>query len=434
MQFSDQQERALLAIEEWLRDPYGAQSFVLAGFAGSGKTTLLRRVVEDHGGTCCTPTGKAAAVLASKLPKGAEVKTLHSYLYTPDPPDPERVKHLETALAAARAREVKDEIEEKLRAEDVRELETAVAREQRRLDKNEVNFHPKFDDGGDRLVIVDECSMVPAKVELDLRRRISWDGRPVRILFVGDPAQLPPVDPAAERRGEPVDFFERNAPNAMLTEVHRQAGDSAILRLATAIRNGQFSASSWRGWDETCRQVERSKYRNVDDYLAHDQVITGMNATRRKLNLKMRERLGHTAVYPEAGERVICLRNDHKLGIVNGVQGAALKAAEEDRYRSSLLRMDVFYDGSKVLPHLPVSPHAFLQYQNPALKREWGEWGDGSTDWDFGYAITCHKAQGSEWGSVLVADDEMRANDVEMRRRWIYTAVTRAREKLTWVV
>ncbi|NJK88111.1 MAG: ATP-binding domain-containing protein [Myxococcales bacterium] len=70
-------------------------------------------------------------------------------------------------------------------------------------------------------------------------------------------------------------------------------------------------------------------------------------------------------------------------------------------------------------------------YANPNAKKEWG---DGSTDWDFGYAITCHKSQGSEWGSVLIADDEMRANDIEMRRRWIYTAITRAKEKLTWVV
>jgi exodeoxyribonuclease-5 len=431
MQLSPQQDAALVAIEKWLRDPYGAQSFVLAGFAGSGKSTLLRRVVEDHGGTCCTPTGKAAAVLASKLPEGVEVKTLHSFLYTPDPPDPERVKQLENALDAARKREVRDELEERRRAEDVKDIGEALAREQRRLDKNEVNFHPKFDDGGENLVIVDECSMVSPKVERDLRNRSSWTGAPIRILFVGDPAQLPPVDPQAERRGEVLDFFERNQPNAMLTEVHRQASDSAILRLATVIRSGDFDPSAWRGWDETCRRVDRAHFRNVDDYLAHDQVITGMNATRRKLNLKMRERLGHTSIFPDAGERVICLRNDHKLGIVNGVQGSAMKAAIEDRHKKNLLRLDVFYDGARVLPRLPVSPHAFLQYQNPALKREWG---DGSTDWDFGYAITCHKAQGSEWGSVLVADDAMRENDVEMRRRWIYTAVTRAREKLTWVI
>jgi len=430
MNLSDQQASALDAIADWYGDKEGPQSFVLGGFAGTGKTTILRRIVEDFGGACCTPTGKAASVLASKLPEGAEVKTLHSYLYTPDPPDPERVKMLERTLEALRARETANELDERLKAAEIRDVEESILREQKRIDKGQVDFHPKLDDGGDQLVIVDECSMVPAKVEADLRSKLGWDGHRVRILFVGDPAQLPPVDPQAERRGEVVDFFARNPVNVMLTEVHRQAGDSPILRLATAIRNGFMDFDAWRDWTDECRRLDRRQL-NVDDYLAHDQVITGMNATRRHLNLKMRARLGFTSTYPSAGERLICLKNDHKLGIVNGVQGCAVKTAIADKYRADVLRLDVFYDGGKTLPHLPVSTFHFDAYTDPKLKRKWG---DGSTDWDFGYAITCHKSQGSEWGSVLIADDEMRAQDIEMRRRWIYTAITRAKEKLTWVV
>jgi exodeoxyribonuclease-5 len=56
---------------------------------------------------------------------------------------------------------------------------------------------------------------------------------------------------------------------------------------------------------------------------------------------------------------------------------------------------------------------------------------------DFGYALTCHKAQGSEWDRVLVYDEGTGSGvmrDPILRRRWLYTAVTRAKRELLWVV
>lgn len=419
MELSPEQDKALTAIADWVRSD--RKVFVLGGYAGTGKTTLLRHVVEDYGGTCCTPTGKAAAVLASKLPEGATVKTLHSYLYTPDPPSEDRVKllkqsmeSLEQQIAEAQRMDVPDDEREavvKRLTAELAEIRTQHDKEERRLILGEVDFHPRFDTLGE-LVIVDEASMVQEQVERDL---LAVAGK---VLFVGDPGQLPPV--------KSVDFFERHKPNVMLTEIHRQAADSAVLRLATAIRN---DARGFDGWDESCRRVAPQEI-TIDEVLAHNQVITGMNVTRRSLNLQLRARLGFTGTFPMAGERLICLRNNHDLNIVNGVQASTTNAAREDQYRDDVLRLDLFYDGGRVLPNLPVSKYAFHLYQDPTRVRNWG---DGSTDWDFGYAITCHKAQGSEWSSVLIYDDAMRTDNREQRKRWLYTAVTRAREKVTWV-
>ena len=419
MELSIEQDAALAAIADWLRDdrPF----FVLGGYAGTGKTTLLRRVVEDYGGTCCTPTGKAAAVLAAKLPEGVTVKTLHSYLYTPDPPSEERVKglaeevaSLEKQIADAATYDIPEEerieLVTRLR-EELTEVRESMEKEERRLERGEVNYIPRFDTRGE-LVIVDEASMVPFQVERDLLAVAR------KVLFVGDPGQLPPVNS--------VDFFERHPADAMLTQIHRQAADSSVLRLATAIRN---NATGFDGWDENCRRIDAGKI-SLAEAAEYDQIITGMNETRRAINRQMRRHLGFEGTYPLTGERLICLRNNHDLGIVNGVQAVTTRPAREDKYRADTLRLHLFYDGSRALPNLPASTIPFRQYAEPDLRRKWG---DGTTDWDFGYAITCHKAQGSEWPSVLVRDDRMRVQDREQRKRWLYTAVTRAKEKVLWV-
>ena len=181
MNFSGQQNEALSKAGAWLRMRY-APTFYLAGYAGAGKSTLAMHLAEHADGKVAFAafTGKAAMVMRQKGCHGA--RTIHALIYESDV-DPT--------------------------TGDV----TTRLRPPGWLDKY-------------ALIIIDECSMVDEEMGKDL---LSF-GRPVLVL--GDPAQLPPV-----RGGG---YFTARQPDYMLTEVHRQAADSPIIRLATEIREGQF--------------------------------------------------------------------------------------------------------------------------------------------------------------------------------------------------
>jgi exodeoxyribonuclease-5 len=159
-------------------------------------------------------------------------------------------------------------------------------------------------------------------------------------------------------------------------------------------------------------------------------VITGKNVVRRKLNTDLRAAHGFTGDLPNAGERVICLRNDHGKGLVNGVQGVATKAVELDQHGA--LRMDLQYE-DRMFTTLKVDPLPFEQYTRPSLDRRTNPLAAGANEFDYGHAITVHKSQGSEWDNVVVFDDKMRIADRNTRKRWMYTAATRAAKKLIWI-
>jgi len=259
-------------------------------------------------------------------------------------------------------------------------------------------------------------------MEADLRRCAS------RILFVGDPFQLPPVDPAAERRGEVLDFFERNRPDAVLTEIHRQAGESAVLAMATAIRNDE----PFNGWnDSDCRYMEGC---TAQDLAGADAIITGKNNTRRMINRAVRRENGYDGSLPGKGERLICLRNDRVTGLVNGVPGVTTSDAKvHPDAEEHVFKVDMLYDGRKVMKDVKIDTHAFELYRDARTRRDALIRSVPRHEFDFGYALTVHKSQGSEWDHVLVYDDAMMAHKKLFRRRWAYTAATRAAKRLTWV-
>ena len=391
-------------VREWIRTGT-KQSFSLAGYAGTGKTTLIRWLVEAANETvrCCTPTGKAAAVLEDKLPEGSHVSTIHSFLY-----QPLDVSQADVDQARGYADNLKVKASEDAR---FRQCYLAAVRTWRRLDrmvsKGECEFIDRADPNFAPFVIVDEASMVNEQMEADLRRCAG------KILFVGDPGQLPPV--------EGTEFFGRNQPDAMLEEVHRQAADSTILRLATSIRKGE----RFEGWDESCRLIRDL---SVGELIEADQIITGKNVTRRRLNRDVRRNLGYSKTYPEEGETLMCLKNDPGLGLINGIGGIAGCNATLDSFDD--LRVVVVYEG-RALRNLALDRYPFMVYDEPKLSRR--DHPVHGPQFDFGYAITVHKSQGSEWPHVVVWDDKMRRQDAEHRRRWTYTAVTRASDKLTWV-
>src|SRR4051794_29468670 len=258
------------------------------------------------------------------------------------------------------------------------------------------------------LIIIDECSMVDEELGRDL---LSF-GKPVLVL--GDPAQLPPVKGGG--------FFTEAHPDVMLTEVHRQATDNPIIRLSMIVREGGRLPYGAHG---ESRILQR---REIDSQtvMGADQILVGRNKTRRLYNARLRELLGYRDPMPAAGEKLVCLRNDKTKGLLNGgtwtVQ--ALRPA-----RNGLVRMDVVpEDEHRRRPvEVCVLPEFFEGREEdipPLARRE-------SDEFTYGYALTVHKAQGSQWKEVVLFDESFAFR--EHRARWLYTGITRAAERVTVV-
>ena len=259
------------------------------------------------------------------------------------------------------------------------------------------------------LIVIDECSMVDEELGRDL---LSF-ARPVLVL--GDPAQLPPVKGGG--------FFTEAEPDVMLTEVHRQARDNPIVNLSMKVREGGRLEPGAFG---ESRVVHR---RDIDAAVvmrAH-QVLVGLNRTRRLYNARLRELNGYRDPMPAAGEKLVCLRNDKTKGLLNGGTWTikALRGIRKD-----FVRMDVVPDDESRRRPVEVEVlKAFFEGTEEEipflLRRE-------SDEFTYGYALTVHKAQGSQWDEVVLFDESYAFR--EHRSRWLYTGLTRAAERITVVV
>src|SRR5215813_642075 len=257
--FSPHQDLALKAAAAWLKAKPGKnatpQVFRLFGYAGTGKTTLARHVAEGVDGEVkyAAFTGKAALVMRNKGCDGAS--TIHSLIY--------------------RARESGVE-------------------------------QPSFELWDDapaskaKLIVIDECSMVDAELGRDL---LSFD---CPLLVLGDPAQLPPIAGGG--------FFTDAEPDAMLTEVHRQAQDDPIVRLSMQVREGQRLTPGEYGATSVVKRDAFDPQRALET----DQILVGRNNTRRAYNARLRERKGFADPLPLSGDKLVCLRNNRKKGLFNG--------------------------------------------------------------------------------------------------------------------
>lgn len=374
MKFSPQQDEALLRVAEWLER--GDQPiFRLFGYAGTGKTTLARHFAEGVDGAVqfAAFTGKAAQVLRSKGAKSA--KTLHSLIYRP-------------------------------RGEDtVADEETGTSRVSPTFSLNRQSPVAKA-----KLIVVDECSMVDEALGKDL---LSF-GTP--ILVLGDPGQLPPVSGGG--------FFTEAEPDFLLTEIHRQARDNPIIELALAVREGREIPLGDYGTSKVIsrRQVDR------DEVLAANQVLVGTNRTRRLYNARLRELKGFTGALPQAGDKLVCLRNDPTKGLLNGSLWQVMTASpEKSKPGTNLIVKPDDDDIDKGAAKIKLLKRAF---EEPDAEIAWAE-KKRYDDFDYGYALTVHKAQGSQWDDVMLFDESWAFRD--SRERWLYTAVTRAAERLTIV-
>lgn len=254
------------------------------------------------------------------------------------------------------------------------------------------------------LVIIDECSMV----DEDLGRDLLSFGTP--ILVLGDPGQLPPVSGGG--------YFTDHEPDILLTEIHRQARENPIIELADKVRHGENLSYGAYG---ATRIINRSDL-DQDEVLEADQVLVGTNKTRRRYNKRLRELLGYRGLLPSSGDKLVCTRNRSEKGLLNGsiwhvssvgkrrgdTLSALVKAEDEGVSQKVRLSARAFEDPEGT-PYLPRSMDAF----------------------DFGYALTVHKAQGSQWDSVMLFDESWAFRD--HKKEWLYTAITRAADKLTVV-
>jgi len=373
MKFSSEQDDALVAVSQWLKQGY-PQVFRLFGYAGTGKTTLARHLAEGVDGDVLFAafTGKAALVLRSRGAKKAS--TIHSLIYRP------RGEEL-----------VQDE------------------------DTGKSNMTPLFTlnrqspVANASLIIIDECSMVDEELGRDL---MSF-GTP--ILVLGDPGQLPPVSGGG--------YFTDHEPDILLENIHRQARGNPIIDLAQMVREGQGLPFGVFG---ESRVINR---RDVDqnEVLAADQVLVGINKTRRRYNQRLRDLKDFQGALPASGDKLVALRNDPAKGLLNGSLWQVVSAPNTSKAFMNLLISSEDDGMEKQSAKIKVLKETF---ENPDVEVPW-QVKRRYDDFDYGYALTVHKAQGSQWDNVYLFDESWAFR--EHSQRWLYTAITRAAEKITIV-
>lgn len=407
---ADQQEAAAL-IEAWYHH-LNTQIFVLCGYAGTGKTFLVDYVVRALGlvagesAAFVAPTGKAASVL---IQSGVPATTVHSLIYT--------------------------------REEDIEVDENGEV-----ISEQFLRFVKKESiDSKIKLIVLDETSMVSDDVLRDL---LSFG---VKCLCCGDPAQLPPVGGSNTLLSTPV---------ITLKEIVRQERDNPIVRLAARVRAGERPAYG----EDGCVSVIPRRALDADArralFTQADQIIVGTNRTRAMINREVRAIRGISPdrVLPQDGEKIICTLNDWSkpldergnFHLVNGIIGRCHRVREQ---LDGLGQLDFQPDFlAERVEDLPFDTGVFVRgqyyhgYGNRAclltngilvhennremLRRFKVRREDTVCRFEFAYAVTCHKAQGSEYDFVVVIDE---SGYFEDGKEWLYTAVTRAKKRLVIV-
>ena len=393
MELTAKQEEGLkIAIQRYKE---GARYTTISGYAGSGKSTLIKFIIAAlsmHGVDPETEviftafTGKACNVMQKMGNKN--VSTLHRLLYEHRPLPNGKFLRIPVPIGALPY----------------------------------------------KVVIVDEVSMVP----MDLMRQLAK--HPLYIICCGDPFQLPPVDPDA-------DNHLLDTPHVFLDQIMRQAAESEIIRLSMDIREGR--SIKYNSGKEVI--VMPKDTMNTAHLQWADQIICGTNAMRVGINNQMRDLLLHQGG-PQDGDKVICLRNywdiisNNGEPLVNGTIGY-LKNVWEHSYTLprylcggktiEYVAADFISDSNEEYTDLNMDKQNILTGQ-PTLdhkqkfvvgkKYPWAI----PQEFTYGYAITCHKSQGSQWDKVLVVEEKFPFAKEE-HARWLYTACTRAAEKLVLV-
>lgn len=396
MELTEKQKEGLELALKRFKD--GCQYTTIAGYAGTGKSTLVKFIIAALAQEGIDPeedvvytsfTGKATQVLQKKGNKN--VSTLHKLLY----------KHYPLPNGEYRKKRIE---------------------------------HLDY-----KVIVVDECSMVPKSLFKDLAKHTY-----VYIICLGDPGQLPPIN-------SDEDNHLLDNPHIFLDEIMRQAAESEIIQLTMKIRNNE-KIDYIQGKEV---QVIHKSDLNTGMLLWADQVLCATNAMRHSLNTQMRELLGKTGE-PQDGDKMICLRNywdtfsDAEDALVNGTIGTLKHSYNtyvnifpyktiDDNNRLEILKTDFISDTNEGFSDLSMDmklikenknsldwKNSFRMGKNPRTKHYM------PMEFAYGYAITGHKSQGSEWDKVLVIEEKF-PFDKEEHQRWLYTCCTRAAQKLVLV-
>jgi exodeoxyribonuclease-5 len=430
---TDNQARAVSDIKDWFKNRTKEQQvYRVFGYAGTGKTTITKYAIQELGldmdGTSpnvrfAAYTGKAAYVMRKH---GTPARTICSLFYSLHEPTEQEIEDAKNKLHELESNVGSLYGLDKIAAE----AQIAAMRlELKNMRKPRFGLNPDSEVRDCSLIVLDEVSMVGWEQAADI---LSFE-KPVLVL--GDPGQLPPI------RGEGA--FTQARPDIMLTEIHRQAEESAIIRLATMARNGE--AIPYGMHDPAVWKMSRRDL-GPENFLKADQVICGKNAMRLELNNAMRAAAGfdRSIPYPADGEKIICLKNQNSLGLINGmfldITGARpYKMGNGQESRISFRAKIKDEEGNPIgyskkggeQQELDIYLGHFLDHQIFDKERADRDWKDKKSliEATFGWAITCHKAQGSQWRNVMVWDDHL-GRTTEERARLLYTAITRAMEGL----
>jgi len=155
--------------------------------------------------------------------------------------------------------------------------------------------------------------------------------------------------------------------------------------------------------------------------------LVGTNRTRRRYNLRLRELKGFDGPLPAAGDKLVCLRNDNTKGLLNGSLWQVTSAPRTVKNAMNLLVRAEDEGIERSTAKIKVLKSVFEQ---PGIEIPW-QTKRRHDDFDYGYALTVHKAQGSQWDEVVLFDESYAFR--EHAQRWLYTAVTRAAKQLTIV-
>ncbi len=383
-QLSPDQSEVLANLMSWFHNkptPY----ITAGGYAGTGKTTLvsvlrleIKEVQPKYRVAFACYTGKASQVLKQKLVASNALfpddfcGTIHSLMYT------------------------------------------AVVDEDGKILTWKRNTKLEYD-----LIIVDEASMVTSDIWQDLCRY------QLPIIAIGDHGQLPPIDSQ---------FNLMENPELRLETIHRQAKGNPIIELATMARQtGQVPFQSFSAdvqkVDRNSDEAQELFNRWITPHSKDTLVLCARNKTRIMLNKRVRDLFGFTEETPQIGETLICLKNNYEAdggAIYNGMLGT-LKSIEPKYIHWYDVEVE-FHDENRVFKG-EITQHQFHQEKlvDSVKGIHYSKVGDR---FDFGYALTVHKAQGSQAKNVVVFEEYAPYMSDEEWRRWLYTAVTRASERL----
>lgn len=389
MQLDQDQQKIVDELIKWTENATKAEwidianlSITIGGYAGTGKTTILghfrKMLKEKHPRihvAFCAYTGKAAQVLKNKLYDSDAIfasdstSTIHGLIYTPIEDEKDRIIGWER----------KDEIDADL-------------------------------------IIIDEASMVNEAIWKDISEYS------IPIIAVGDHGQLAPI------RGQ---FNLMADPKYKLEKIYRQQDENPIIKLSIHART--FGKIIPKEYSKTVQKISKAdedysyKLESIlNNYDISTLILCGYNNTRVKLNKFLRSKLGFETPEPQIGDKVICLRNNHEKGIYNGMFGTIqhIENADEKRFYAEIFMEDTnqVYMG-----------HILKEQFNSTTPLNFGEnrYKTLESDlFDFGYAVTVHKAQGSQAKKVIFFEEPIKQMDPDNRKRWLYTAVTRSQDEL----